>query len=52
VFNIKSEFDGTQYTRDAKNFLGTFGLLVTNFFATALITYKLWQVQSCILTAY
>ncbi|KAJ7310632.1 hypothetical protein DFH08DRAFT_944040 [Mycena albidolilacea] len=45
VFNIKSEFDGTQYTRDAKNFLGTFGLLVTNFLATALITYKLWYYR-------
>ncbi|KAF7378500.1 hypothetical protein MSAN_00277500 [Mycena sanguinolenta] len=45
VFNTKSEFQGTHYSRDTKNFLGTFCLLVTNFFVTVLITYKLWQYR-------
>ncbi|KAK7020329.1 hypothetical protein R3P38DRAFT_1201303 [Favolaschia claudopus] len=45
VFNTKTEFQGTHYDRDTKNFLGTFGLLVTNFGATALISYKLWYYR-------
>ncbi|KAJ7848774.1 hypothetical protein B0H13DRAFT_2089744 [Mycena leptocephala] len=45
VFNFKSEFQDVHYTRETKNFLGTFGLLATNFFATVLITYKLWYYR-------
>ncbi|KAJ7221396.1 hypothetical protein GGX14DRAFT_669599 [Mycena pura] len=45
VFEFNSTFHGIHYTRDAQNFLGTFGLLVTNFFATALIGYKLWYYR-------
>ncbi|KAJ7882850.1 hypothetical protein B0H13DRAFT_2047551 [Mycena leptocephala] len=45
VFNFKSEFQHVHYTRETQNFLGTFGLLATNFFATALITYKLWYYR-------
>ncbi|KAJ7221401.1 hypothetical protein GGX14DRAFT_190115 [Mycena pura] len=45
VFNFNSTFHGVHYTLDAQNFLGTFGLLVTNFFATALIGYKLWYYR-------
>ncbi|KAK7036033.1 hypothetical protein R3P38DRAFT_613881 [Favolaschia claudopus] len=45
VFNINSEFHHVHYSRDTQNFLGTFGLLVTNFFATALISYKLWYYR-------
>jgi hypothetical protein len=47
VFNFKSEFHGVHYTRLTQNFLGTFGLLVTNFTATVLISYKLWFVRDC-----
>ncbi|KAJ7718971.1 hypothetical protein DFH07DRAFT_761335 [Mycena maculata] len=45
VFNYQSQFHGTQYSRDTQNFLGTFGLLVTNFTSTALISYKLWYYR-------
>lgn len=45
MFNYKSQFEGTRYDRVEQNFLGTFGLLVTNFVSTALITYKLWYVR-------
>ncbi|KAF7353912.1 hypothetical protein MVEN_01077300 [Mycena venus] len=52
VFNTKTTFQGTHYSRDTQNFLGTFGLLVTNFFATALIIWKLWKVQYCLFLAH
>ncbi|KAJ7119144.1 hypothetical protein C8R44DRAFT_878646 [Mycena epipterygia] len=45
VFNFKSEFDGTHFDDYTQNFLGTFGLLVTNFVSTALISYKLWYYR-------
>ncbi|KAJ7490894.1 hypothetical protein FB451DRAFT_1221323 [Mycena latifolia] len=45
VFNFKSEFHGVHYPRLTQNFLGTFGLLVTNFTATVLISYKLWYYR-------
>ncbi|KAJ6510676.1 hypothetical protein C8R45DRAFT_964819 [Mycena sanguinolenta] len=45
VFNTKSEFQGTRYSRDTKNFLGTFCLIVTNFLVTILITCKLWYYR-------
>lgn len=35
-----------------KNMLGTFGLLVTNFGATALIAYKAWFVPSHLYLIY
>ncbi|KAF7330059.1 hypothetical protein MKEN_00270000 [Mycena kentingensis (nom. inval.)] len=46
VWNFNSTFHGTRYDRDAQNFLGTFGLLFTNFTATALIGYKLWYYRT------
>ncbi|KAJ7184638.1 hypothetical protein C8R46DRAFT_1208822 [Mycena filopes] len=45
VFNFRSEFHGVHYSRWTQNFLGTFGLLVTNFFVTVLIGYKLWYYR-------
>ncbi|KAJ7142102.1 hypothetical protein C8R43DRAFT_1016321 [Mycena crocata] len=45
VFNFKTEFHGTHYATLTKNFLGTFGLLATNFFVTVLISYKLWYYR-------
>ncbi|KAJ7490864.1 hypothetical protein FB451DRAFT_1124419 [Mycena latifolia] len=45
VFNFNSEFHGVHYPTLMKNFLGTFGLLVTNFTATAPISYKLWYYR-------
>ncbi|KAJ6566961.1 hypothetical protein B0H19DRAFT_1258134 [Mycena capillaripes] len=45
VFNFKSEFQHIHYNNFEKNFLGTFGLLFTNFFSTALISYKLWYYR-------
>ncbi|KAJ6500859.1 hypothetical protein C8R45DRAFT_979365 [Mycena sanguinolenta] len=45
VFNTKSEFQGTRYSRNTKNFLGTFCLIVTNFLVTILITCKLWYYR-------
>ncbi|KAJ7071803.1 hypothetical protein B0H15DRAFT_1027677 [Mycena belliarum] len=45
VFNFNSEFHHVVYPTLMKNFLGTFGLLVTNFVATALISYKLWYYR-------
>ncbi|KAJ7765653.1 hypothetical protein B0H16DRAFT_1523868 [Mycena metata] len=45
VFDFKSEFHGVHYSQLTQNFLGTFGLLVTNFFVTVLIGYKLWYYR-------
>ncbi|KAF8183498.1 hypothetical protein K438DRAFT_1838969 [Mycena galopus ATCC 62051] len=45
VFNTKITFQGAHYSTDTQNFLGTFGLLVTNFIATALIMWKLWYYR-------
>ncbi|KAJ7689853.1 hypothetical protein B0H17DRAFT_1331634 [Mycena rosella] len=45
VFNFKSEFHGAHYDRMTLNFLGTFGLLFTNFAVTVLIGYKLWYYR-------
>ncbi|KAJ7041886.1 hypothetical protein C8F04DRAFT_946389 [Mycena alexandri] len=45
VFNFKSEFHGVHYSRWTQNFLGTFGLLLTNFLVTVLIGYKLWYYR-------
>ncbi|KAJ6606005.1 hypothetical protein DFH09DRAFT_63 [Mycena vulgaris] len=45
VFNFKSQFHGVHYDRYTLNFLGTFGLLVTNFAVTVLIGYKVWYYR-------
>ncbi|KAJ6479960.1 hypothetical protein C8R47DRAFT_983222 [Mycena vitilis] len=45
VFNYKTEFQHVHYTTYTQNFLGTFSLLVTNFFATVLISWKLWYYR-------
>ncbi|KAJ6567049.1 hypothetical protein B0H19DRAFT_717270 [Mycena capillaripes] len=42
---LASEFQHVHYDKFEQNFLGTFGLLVTNFFSTALISYKLWYYR-------
>ncbi|KAJ6630378.1 hypothetical protein B0H10DRAFT_1984376 [Mycena sp. CBHHK59/15] len=44
-FNINKIFHNHPYTSFTENFLGTFGLLVTNFGATALIGYKVWYYR-------
>ncbi|KAJ6630386.1 hypothetical protein B0H10DRAFT_1939145 [Mycena sp. CBHHK59/15] len=46
VFNVLSIQHGHHYTTWTQNFLGTFGLLVTNFGATSLISYKLWYYRT------
>ncbi|KAJ7061529.1 hypothetical protein C8F01DRAFT_1057460 [Mycena amicta] len=46
IFNFNSTFHGVHYTLDTQNFLGTFGLLVTNFSATAFIGWKLWYYRT------
>ncbi|CAK5263926.1 unnamed protein product [Mycena citricolor] len=45
VFNFRTQFDGVRYPRLTQNFLGTLGLLFTNFLSTALISYKLWYYR-------
>ncbi|KAF8179321.1 hypothetical protein K438DRAFT_1977383 [Mycena galopus ATCC 62051] len=48
VFNTKKQFQGTHYSTGTQNFLGTFSLLVTNFFATALIMYYRQNIKKYI----
>ncbi|KAJ7195257.1 hypothetical protein GGX14DRAFT_677347 [Mycena pura] len=48
VFNTKTQFQGIHYSTGTQNFLGTFSLLVTNFFATALIMYYRQNIKKYI----
>ncbi|KAJ7191435.1 hypothetical protein GGX14DRAFT_481563 [Mycena pura] len=45
VFNYNTQFKHIEYETLEQNFLGTFGLLVTNFFATLLISWKFWYYR-------